>query len=54
MTQDPVDKLLKIIDRQLAHEESGWTQKDPQTNYSRGFVKGIQWTRTEIMKVFER
>lgn len=49
MTEDPVDRLLEIIDRQLAHEKQG-----QQTNYGRGFVKGLKWTKTEIMKVFER
>ncbi len=44
-----VDELLEIIERQLAHQE-----KQEQTNYSRGFVKGIRWTKDEIMKVFEK
>lgn len=49
MTEAPVDRLLEIIDRQLAHEE-----KQGQTNYGRGFVKGLKWAKTETMKVFER
>lgn len=51
---DLVDDLLEIIDRQIAHEEKGWTKQEPQTHYSRGFVKGLKWSKTEIMKVFER
>ncbi len=45
------EALLEIIDRQIAHEESP-TQTEPQTDYGRGFVKGLQWTRTEICKAF--
>jgi len=44
-----VDKLLEIIDRQLAHQS-----KQKQIGYSRGFVRGIEWTQSEIRKVFER
>lgn len=49
MTEAPVDRLLEIIDRQIAHEK-----KQEQTNYSRAFVKGLQWAKTEIMKEFGR
>jgi hypothetical protein len=40
-------KLLEIIDKQLVHQG-----KQDQTNYSRGFIKGIEWTKTEIQKMF--
>lgn len=43
------DKLLGIIDKQLVHQG-----KQDQTNYLRGFIKGIQWTKTEIQKMFGR
>ena len=41
------EELRKIIDRQIAHEES-----QPQTNYERGFIQGLQWARSEICKAF--
>uniref|UniRef100_A0A6M3M146 Uncharacterized protein n=1 Tax=viral metagenome TaxID=1070528 RepID=A0A6M3M146_9ZZZZ len=44
-----VDKLLEIIDHQLAHQS-----KQKQIDYSRGFVRGIKWVQSEIRKVFER
>jgi len=40
-------ELLEVIDRQLAHQEGL-----PQTDYGRGFIKGLQWTRSEICKAF--
>ena len=47
---DPKE-LLEIIDRQLAHENSP-TQTEPQTDYGRGYIKGLEWVRTEICKAF--
>ena len=48
LEDEPLEgKLLEIIDKQLAHQG-----KQDQTNYSRGFIKGIEWTKTEIQKMF--
>ena len=47
--EEKVDKLLEIIDRQLGHQA-----KQKHIDYSRGFVRGLEWTKSEIRKVFER
>lgn len=49
MSEENVDKLLEIIDRQLAHQA-----KQKHNDYSRGFVRGLEWTQSEIRKVFKR
>ena len=49
ISEDPVDKLLGIVNNQLIHQ-----RKQGPTHYLRGFIKGIEWTQTEIMKVFEK
>ena len=46
---DPINKLLRTIDSHIAHHE-----KQPQTNYVRGYLKGLTWTKTEIRKTFGR
>lgn len=50
MTEEPVDVLLEIIDKHLAHHYGQMSQ----THYLRGYLKGVEWTKTEIRKVFER
>jgi len=40
-----IESLLEIIDNHLAHHK-----KQYQTNYVRGYIKGVEWTKTEIMK----
>lgn len=42
-----VTALLEVIDKQLVHEN-----RETKTDYGRGFVKGLNWTRTEICKAF--
>lgn len=49
LTEDNVDGLLKIIDNHLVHNRSL-----SENNYTRGYIKGVDWVRTEIMKMFER
>ncbi len=49
MTEDPVDILLEIIDNHIAHHE-----RQSQTHYLRGYLKGVEWTKTEIRKAFEK
>jgi len=46
---EPVDELLDIIDKHIAHHE-----RQSQTHYLRGYLKGIEWVKTEIRMVFER
>ena len=48
---EKVTVLLEVIDRQLAHERSP-TQTNPQTDYGRGYIQGLEWTKTEICKAF--
>lgn len=47
--EDNVDRLLEIIDKHLVHHGS-----QSKIHYLRGYIKGVEWTKTEIMKVFER
>ena len=49
LTRDPIDQLLETIDSHIAHHE-----KQPQTHYVRGYIKGLNWTKTEIRKTFGR
>ena len=49
MTENPVDELLEIINSHLAHH-----RKQDQTHYSRGYLKGVEWAKTEIRKIFGR
>ena len=48
---EKVTALLEVIDRQLAHERSPY-QTESQTDYGRGYIKGLEWTKTEICKAF--
>ncbi len=44
-----LEQLLRTIDSHIAHHE-----KQPQTDYVRGYLKGLNWTKTEIRKTFGR
>ncbi len=44
-------ELLETIDRQLAHERSP-SQTEAQTDYGRGYIRGLEWTKAEICKTF--
>ena len=41
------DKLLETINKQLTHQT-----RQKHTNYSRGFVAGVEWVKSEIHKMF--
>lgn len=49
MSKEKIDSLLEIIDNHLAHHG-----KQEQTHYLRGYLKGVEWTKSEIRKAFER
>jgi len=49
VNEKKVDELLEIVDRQLAHQA-----KQKQIDYVRGFIRGLEWSKSEIRKVFER
>lgn len=42
------DRLLDIINDHLLHQET----QSPSTDYIRGYMKGIEWTKVEIQKMF--
>lgn len=50
MGTSPVDELLKLIESKIQHEMS----QTSRTDYQRGWVAGLRWAKTEIMKTFGR
>ncbi len=47
---DPKE-LLETIDKKIIRETAPY-QTEPQTDYGRGFIKSLEWARTEIYKAF--
>ena len=42
------ERLLEIINDHLLHQE----RQSPSNDYIRGYMKGIEWTKVEIQKMF--
>jgi hypothetical protein len=54
MGEEPADKVLDAINKQIAHVTKPVKEGKDLTDYQRGFVSGLRWAKTEIQKVFEK